>query len=602
MIGSAHERVSMAPSPPQPQDRRVPVAQPPGADLATTDIYHLVGDRLWLQIVLLALVLLFVHLQGPPLSNALWMAALGVPVLALLYSARQRSSPAVVWALTLACLPLVLTTAWLAGPEAEVHWLWFANMVVLFLAFEERLPQAQAWGVAINAGAFVVSTFLEWTGSWTGQLAPDAQRGLALIVRVAVLLDLMWMMRHFLKRERRFRKVMRFARDEGWRAAAERESFIADMCHEIRTPLVALTHVHEVLLRSMRDPEERAMVEQAILSGDHMVAVLDDALDLARIDAGRLELDLRPFCVRELVEETVRLWRVIVTGRPVQVVADVQLEPSIRCGDRRRLKQVLMNLLSNAMKFTEQGRVTVMVSAVGDRVMFRVTDDGVGMSQRQLSRVFEAFTQADRTTGTRHGGSGLGLAICQRLVQVFGGQLEVASALGAGSEFRFEIPLPCADMVAEESESAQVEVDNTPLRVLIAEDTAVNQWVIRRMLEELGHEVDVVADGRSAIDRWRSWRPDVILMDLEMPLMDGLTATRRIRSLERVGQHEVPILALTAHAMPAEVEACLRAGMDGHLAKPVRQKDLQRALITAVRAARTTVKTRDELMVASHPV
>jgi signal transduction histidine kinase/AmiR/NasT family two-component response regulator len=572
-----------------------------GSDPGTRDTYHLVGDRLWLQAVLLALILLVVHVLASPLPGWLWLAVLGAPSVALLYSLRRRTSPGVAWVLMFACLPLVLLAAGLAGPQSEVQWLFFSNMVAFYLAFEERFPRAQAWGVAINAAAFVTSALLEWNGAWTGALPGDSQRGLALLVRLAVLIDLLWVMRHYLRHERRFRRVMRHDRDDGWRAAAERETFIADMCHEIRTPLVALTHVHEVLLSSLPDPKDRALVEQAIRSGDHLVDVLNDALDLARIDAGRLELDSRAFCLRELVEETVALWRVITHGRPITVDANVQLLRTVRRGDRRRLKQVLMNLLSNAVKFTEQGRISIVVSGEGELVQLRVVDDGVGMSETQIAKVFEAFTQADRSTGSRYGGTGLGLAISQRLVHAFGGQLQVASALGAGSEFRFEIPLPHAELVTQEPEPPTMDVDTIPLRVLLAEDNLVNQLVIRRTLEQLGHEVEVVGDGRSAVERWRASRPDVVLMDVEMPAMDGLTATRRIRSLEPVGQHEVAVLALTAHAMPAEVEQCLRSGMNGHLAKPVRPKDLQRAMITAVRASRAKVKTRDELSVISHP-
>jgi signal transduction histidine kinase/AmiR/NasT family two-component response regulator len=539
-------------------------------------------------------------LSGAPLSVAGTVSAIALPPAAWLAAKRlgwtDRSAMVMVGAFAAS----VALAAWQIGPAADLHWLFISNVVMIFLALEERHPNPQAAAIGINAGAFASFTTLQATGMWTGAVPLAGQLGISWAVRAVALFNLLWIMRYFRNNERRFRRVLRFARDEGWRAAADREAFFADMCHEIRTPLVALTHVHDVLLKSPRDAEERALVEQAIAAGDHLVAVLNDALDLARMDAGRLELDRRPFSLPELVQETVSLWRPIAGARKVDVEADVELtDRTVRLGDRRRLKQVLYNLMSNAVKFTERGKVTLRVRASeGTRVEFRVIDQGIGMTPEQLERVFEAFAQADSSTGSRYGGTGLGLAISQRLVHVFGGKLDVTSAPGVGSEFQFEVPLAVAALEDIEQPVVGDEARATPLRVLLAEDTVVNQWVIRRMLEDLGHTVEVAADGRSAVEAWRNDRPDVILMDVQMPEMDGLTATRRIRAQEEVGKAEVPILALTAHAMPAEVEQCLRAGMTGHLSKPVRQRDLQRALLDAVQVAKRTIKPKDHIDVA----
>ena len=256
--------------------------------------------------------------------------------------------------------------------------------------------------------------------------------------------------------------------------------------------------------------------------------------------------------------------------------------------DRRRLVEVLLNLVANAVKFTERGRVEVVVRAgSGDRVTFRVRDEGIGMSREEVARVFGAFAQAAPSSADRYRGSGLGLAIAQRLVQSFGGQVEVVSEPGKGSELSFTLELPAAGEVTElpvrDDPTAEEVIGR--LRVLLVEDTVVNQWVVRRMLTAMGFDVDVVGDGRAAVEAWRRSRPDVILMDLHLPILDGAEATRQIRAMER-GNRRVPILALTAAAMPAEVEQCLTAGMDAHVAKPVRQEELHTAILRAVRRVR----------------
>ncbi len=573
------------------------------ASASTVDpTFRAVGDRQVLQAILVTGIFAAVHVIGGDFSEPLAAIAVTLPLISLIVASRSAGSDRSANWLSICMTISVAITAWQVGPHADLQWLLFANVAVFFLAFEERHPSPQAIAIGLNAGAFAAFTALQQTNHWEGVVSERAQHAISWATRVVALVDLLWMMRHFLQNDRRYREAELRLRDEGWRAASQREAFFADMCHEIRTPLVALTHVHEVLLKTPRAEDERRLVEQALAAGDHLVAILNDGLDLARMDAGRLEIDRRPFSVAELIDETVELWRAMAGARDVAVLREIDLGRSpVRVGDRRRLKQVLYNLVNNALKFTERGSVRVVcTSGAGDEIIIRVIDTGVGMTPDQLQRVFDTFVQGD-TTGESQGGSGLGLAISRRLAQLFGGRLEAFSAVHEGSEFRLTLPMPIAAL----SEIAEVATPQPskigPLRVLLAEDTVVNQWVIRRMLEELGHAVEVVADGRSAVASWREHQPDAILMDVQMPVMDGLSATRRIRAQELPGQPEVPILALTGHALPSEVEQCLASGMTGHLAKPVHLRDLQMALETSVREARHTIKARQTIEITSSP-
>jgi signal transduction histidine kinase/AmiR/NasT family two-component response regulator len=547
-------------------------------------------------------LLCLVAMSAAGVAAATWLAALvlvwslAALVLISIWGATEASAAVVVGSFTF----IVGSLAWVAGPRADVQWLLLSNVVVFFLVFEERYPRTRAVAVALNTACFAALAWMEAAGTWTGSLPTGWDEAARWPVRLAVLADVLGLLRHFARNERRYERATRLARDEGWRAAGEREAFIAEMCHEIRTPLMALSHIHETLLRSSLPADDRPLVEQAVNAGDHLMSVLSDALDLARVDAGRLDVDVQAHDLSEVVGEVVGLANAMARSRALRLMVDVQLGGrSIRMFDRRRLTQVLLNLISNAIKFTERGEVLVTVRrGVGDAVEFRIRDEGLGMSVEEVERVFRAFEQAAPSSADRFRGAGLGLAISHRLVQAFGGQLEVSSDPGRGSELRFTLVMPSSDQITEEPEPEPTMDDVGRLRVLLVEDMVVNQWVVRRMLEAMGFEVEVVADGRSAVDTWRRTRPDIVLMDLHLPVMDGLEATRAIRELELPGRPPVPIVALTAAAMPSEVEQCLRAGMNDHVAKPARQEDLQRAITRAVLRARANVHRIERLQVS----
>jgi CheY-like chemotaxis protein len=471
---------------------------------------------------------------------------------------------------------VIAATAGLVGPSSGAHLLLVSNAVVCDL---DQRDQPGGWRhavVATSALAFLGLSGAMALEQWQGFASENAQQALGWAVIPAMLLDLFVALSTY---RPTLRVVVGEAGDKAT-AAAERAAadvLIAELCHEVRTPMVAIHHAHEVLVRATLDDSSREALRRASQSASHVVGVLDDALDLVRLDRNALELASEPFDLRRLVEDVGATVRADVGGRPVRVT--IQVTPglaAVRVGDRRRLHQVLLHLLSHALKLTERGEVVLKVAErTPGQVEFVVRDEG---------RVAGRDAYAGRTADNRFG-AGLGIAIARRVLDVLGGEVDVRPTDAGGAEVRFVVPLPAGEAANPSLVEEPAEVGS--LRVLVAEDAVVNQWVLRRMLEDLGHEVNVVGNGRAAVESWREARPDVILMDLQMPVMDGFTATRRIREEEGPGAMGVPIVALTAHVQEAEVVRCLEAGMSAHLAKPVRQQELQAALVKAyVRAAR----------------
>ncbi|MBK8019669.1 MAG: CHASE domain-containing protein [Betaproteobacteria bacterium] len=396
------------------------------------------------------------------------------------------------------------------------------------------------------------------------------------------------------------------ARDQALAAAQAKSEFLANMSHEIRTPIHGFMGHTELALGNPLDTETRNHLEVAQSCGDALLAVVDDILDYSKLEAGRFDLDRVAFDLRELLRQSVQTVELRARGKGLDITWNVTPEvPERLIGDPKRLRQVLLNLLSNAVKFTANGSVQAAVAfrrGGPDNVTLRISvrDTGIGMSEETRQKLFQAFFQADTSISRQFGGTGLGLAISARIVALMGGMIEVESAPGTGSEFHFEarFAIDHSRTAADGTGGRVVELSRSAaspprLRVLVAEDNPVNQALIRRMLERLGQDVTLADNGVNAVTAALAEDFDLILMDLQMPDMDGLEASHQIRQRAKAqGQTRVPIYALTADTLPGDREKCVEAGMDGHLSKPLPMEQL-RQLLVRVASERAEIRTED---------
>ena len=368
------------------------------------------------------------------------------------------------------------------------------------------------------------------------------------------------------------------ARVEAEAGARIKAEFLANMSHELRTPLTGMLGVHDLL---QSDPTlgaaQRRYVRLAQEAGRSLLTIVNDILDLSKIEAGEMAIEHVPFVLRDLLESCRQIAAEAAPGGVTLALQTDEDVPHVVHGDPTRVRQVLLNLVTNAVKFTPQGRVTVQVSWPAQNLRVAVTDTGIGIAPEVIPHLFERFSQADGSTARRFGGTGLGLAICKRLVALMGGTIGVASVPGQGSTFWFTLPLtPAASQdrpgLACGGEAAAGACD---WRVLLVEDNRINQEIIRTVLARRGCRVAVAEDGLAAVETFRRDRFDLVLMDVQMPGMDGLAATRAIRAVEQAeGRRRTPLVALTANALAEEATRCRAAGMDAHVAKPIAWADL----------------------------
>ena len=363
------------------------------------------------------------------------------------------------------------------------------------------------------------------------------------------------------------------AKEEAEAANQAKSTFLATMSHEIRTPLNGVLGMAQAMARDDLSAIQRERLDVVRQSGETLLAILNDVLDLSKIEAGKLELEVAPFDLEELALGAHASFTAIANRKGLSF--NLVVEPAARgsyLGDSTRLRQVIYNLVSNALKFTTTGEVRVRLAREDGELCVEVCDTGVGMSPGQLSRLFQKFEQADASTTRRYGGTGLGLAICRELCTLMGGTIGAVSREGEGSTFIARLPIPAAaaGVVSTPVESDLLRGGLPPLRVLAAEDNLINQLVLQTLLHQAGIEPVMVADGAQALEAWRTGQWDVILMDVQMPVMDGPTATRTIREEEaRLGRARTPIVALTANAMAHQVAEYYGAGMDDFVPKPL---------------------------------
>jgi PAS domain S-box-containing protein len=371
-------------------------------------------------------------------------------------------------------------------------------------------------------------------------------------------------------------------------SARLKSQFLANMSHEIRTPLNAVIGISTLMMNTELTEKQQNYCHAILTSGDALLTVINDILDFSKIDAGKLDFEFVNFSLHQVLAESFAPFSHLSQSKGVTFLKDIDPNLPLHVqGDPGRLRQVLINLISNAFKFTEEGHVKLRVrlesqNEDGAQVRFEVVDTGIGMSTATIDKIFQAFAQGDLSTTRRFGGTGLGLTISKFLTECMGGAIECKSIEGKGSTFALKIPFKISSdaslHIATASKDIALAIRSQPIHALVVEDSALNQMVIKNFLELFGCSIDVVENGHDAVKAVKSKRYDIVFMDCQMPVMDGYEASRRIRQMESSGDVRVPIIAFTASAMKGDRERCLEAGMDDYLAKPIHMQALDKIL------------------------
>ncbi len=376
-------------------------------------------------------------------------------------------------------------------------------------------------------------------------------------------------------------------------AVKSKQQFLSNMSHEIRTPMNAIIGFTKVLLKTNLSEKQQEYLSAIKTSGDALIVLINDILDLAKVDAGKMTFEKTPFKLASSISAMLHLFETKINEKNLELIRSYDTSiPDVLVGDPVRLHQIIMNLVSNAVKFTSEGAITVSVKKISEddnkvTILFAISDTGIGIDESRIDSIFENFQQATSGTSRIYGGTGLGLAIVKQLVEPQGGKITVTSKVGKGSTFSFLLSFDKTDAkVQPENEWQDVDIEVKPLKVLVVEDMPLNQLLMKTVLDDFGFERDIAANGKIAIELLETKMYDIVLMDLQMPVMNGFEATTYIRNIMN---SSIPIIALTADVTTVDLEKCKAVGMNDYLAKPIDEKLLYKKIVNLVKIVKNNV-------------